>query len=79
MALRSIRLFPARGPVLAKVESAATNFRSMDDSGETMKLILHLGEPVSESQLSGINCGGCRHGLNALRHHVAIQHHRVPT
>jgi len=23
----------------------------MDDSGETMKLMLHLGEPASESQL----------------------------
>jgi hypothetical protein len=44
-------LLPSGGPVLAKVKSAATNFWRIDGSGETMKLILHLGEPASESQL----------------------------
>jgi hypothetical protein len=44
-------VFLSRGPVFAKVKVRRCNFRSMDGSGETMKLILRLGEPVSESQL----------------------------
>ena len=38
-------------PYLPKQKVWRRNFSSMDGSGETMKLILHLGEPVSESQL----------------------------
>ena len=51
MDLRLSRLFPFGRPVLAKVKVRPRNFSSMDGSAETMNLMLHLREPVSESQL----------------------------